>query len=340
MDRVEKIGKLEFSNEVTYFAWSPDGTKFAVSISPNEIYIVDSQVFSEIYKIQGRYVAFSYDGRIFETGGVQYDLTSGERITRLNVTLRAYPGYLEEVEFSPNGEYVLGVGSEFIHFFSMKSGLYSYIFTRVGAQPGHGSISPDGKIIAVNYRWEDYTEIWDAYQRKPMRILKMEGISAVGKPRFSSNGESVFLTGYGEWEDGQASFIQEWEYLTGKPMDVQILPEIGGSAKMTMDVSPVSTIAVFGTIEGSVYLLPLHDCEGIKIGSNTEGTSVGVVAFHPDGKIIATVGNRDDTTIELWGIPSREKKPTVESDIPQKMDCPKIPMIVEQPTPKFEVLVR
>ena len=344
MNLVEKVGELEFSDSVTNFSWSPDGTKFAINFLPNALFIVDSHTFSTIYQFQGFFSAFSYDGRLLETGGVQYDLTSGEKIPRENVTIRSSQGYLEEVEFSHNGEYVIGVGSEYIHFFSMKPELHSYIFTREYAQPIHGSVSPDGKYIAVIFRYEDYTEIWDAYQRKPIRILKMEGVSGGSKPKFSSDGESLLFLGYGEWEEDQVVFIQKWDYRTGEPLDVQLLHGNGWEIGTTMDISPQSNVAAFGTNEGEIFVIPLRDCNAVKIGINVEESVIRKVAFRPDGKLIATVGGRDDRSIELWGIPSAGENPTNEptqgKDNNQTIQCPKIPMIVEQPTPEFEVLVR
>lgn len=340
LDRVEKIGTLVFSDSVINYSWAPDGTKFGVSILQNIIFVTESQTFAKIYQLQGRFTAFSYDGLILEVGGAQYDLTTGERIPLEDITLRSSQGYLEEVEFSPNGEYVIGVGSEYIHFYSMKSGLNSYFFTRLGAQPIHGSISPDGRSIAVNYKLEDFTEIWDAYQRKPKRILKIKGISGVSKPRFSTDGKSLFFFGNGEWDGNQAAFIQEWDYRTGQPLDTQILPGIGWEIGMTMDISPVSSVAAFGTKEGVVFLLPLHDCNSMKIGNNIEASAIGTIAFRPDGKVIASVGSRDDRTIDLWGIPSvggnSTVEPTRENNGGQTIQCPKIPMIVEQPIPKYE----
>jgi WD40 repeat protein len=344
LDRVEKIGTLEFSNTVLAFSWSPDGTKFAASVLQNIIFITESQSFAEIYQLQGRFTAFSYNGMILETGGAQYNLSTGERIPVDDITIKISQGYLEEVEFSPNDEYVIGVGSENIHFYSMKPEINSYYFTRLGAQPIHGSISPDGKLIAVNYKFEEYTEIWDAYQRKPQKRLKIKGISGVSKPRFSSDGKSLFFFGSGEWEGNQAEFIQEWDYRKGQPLDAQILPGIGWEIGMTMDISPVSNVAAFGTKEGQIFIIPLRDCNGINIGNNIEESAIGTIAFRPDGKLIATVGARDDRTIELWGIPSLEKystiEPTQKNKNGQTMQCPKIPLIIDQPVPKYEWMAR
>jgi WD40 repeat protein len=337
MDRVEKIGEIEFTDTVFNFSWSPDGTKFAVSLLDNKLYILEANNLNQIYILQGGFPAFSYDGRILEVGGVQYDLTTGERIPREDVTIRSSGGNFSDVEFSPNGEYVIGAGREYIYIYPMKAGMDASIITRDGAEPVHASISPDSKFIAVNYRYEDFTELWDINELRPIRFLKLKGISGFNKPRFSLDGKSVFFLGYGDWKGEGTKFLQEWDYHTGKPLDVQIIPGVGKIGIMDMDISMVSDVVAMGINDGRIILLPIHDCRTGEVEMVNNLTPMNKIAFRPDGKIISTLRHIDNK-IELWGILAGRETPTVEpsteTTTTNPTSCPKIPMDIEQPIPK------
>jgi WD40 repeat protein len=166
--------------------------------------------------------------------------------------------------------------------------------------------------------------------------LKLKGIYGQGKPRFSKDGVSLFFTGIGLWDEQESSFLQEWDYRTGKPLDVQLLPEIVMDYVSPFDLSPTSSVVAFGTRGGNIFIMPLRNCGAIQINTiNQSRDPVDMVAFRPDGKVIATTGI-SNKKIDLWGIPSSNvNEPTVKiTETPTA--CPNIPMIVEYPTPKTD----
>ena len=220
MERVERIGRLEFKGELLRFAWSPDGSKLGVSvyyrntepdISARKSFILNANTFEEmVFNIEGYgYIAFSYDGRLLETGGNQYDLETGEEISHGVGTITFFPGKIMDIEFTPNGEYIAAAGTEFVDLYPMGGGFHHHAFTREGAEPMHASVSPDSRIIAVDYSHEGFVELWDPYSVKPIRMLKLKGMGSGGKPRFYRDTNSLFLIGWSSSGEEHTRFIQE-----------------------------------------------------------------------------------------------------------------------------------
>jgi len=333
LDRVVKVGELQFTDAIHKFAWSPDGSRFGAS-SNGHVFIMESLTFTQQMKALGSFVVFSYDGKIIETSDYQYDLETGKQLETGGRFLTQYPGGVRDIEFSPNGEYLASSGTQYVQIYPMNEGIPNGYFGRYGWSTYHVSVSPDSKLIAVNSAEESFTELWDPYHQKPIRILKLKGITGQGKPRFSKDGVSLFFTGIGLWNGQESIYLQEWDYRTGKPLDVQLLPEIVMDYVSPIDLSPKSAVVAFGTREGKIFIMPLRDCKAVLIGGiEPSRTPVYMVAFRPDGKLFATTGFTGNI-IELWGIPSSSdsKKATIEiSSTPTA--CPKIPMEVEHPIP-------
>jgi WD40 repeat protein len=331
MDRVEKVGEIQFYDIVYKFAWSPDGSRFGAS-SNGKVFVMDSHTFTLQMKAQGSFVVFSYDGKILETEQYRYYLETGELVE--TGYLNQYRGGVLDIEFSPNGEYIASAGTQYIQIYSIEEGITLAAFGRYVWETWHISVSPDSKLVAVNSFEETFTELWDPFQQKPIRILKLKGITGQGKPRFSKDGTSLFITGDGTSQGQEASYLQEWDYHTGEPLNVQLLPEIAMYQDSPIDISPLTSVAAFGTREGRIFIMPLRDCRTIQIGKIDQSKSpIRIVAFRPDGKLIATTGFSDNI-IELYGIPSSgANTPTVEISATPTA-CPEIPMEVEHPTPQ------
>jgi WD40 repeat protein len=333
IDRVVKVGELDFVDIVYKFAWSPDGSRFGAS-SKGKVYVMDSQTFSHQTKAEGSFVVFSYDGKILETEQYRYYLETGEQLQ--TGYLNQYPGGVLDYEFSPDGEYIASAGTQYIQIYSIEEGMTLAAFGRYVWTTWHISVSPDSKLVAVNSYEETFTELWDPFQQKPISILKLKGITGQGKPRFTKDGTSLFIAGDGTFQGKEASYLQEWDYHTGQPLSLHLLPEIVMYQDSPIDISPLSSVMANGTRKGKIFLLSLQNCKAIKIGEIIQSKSpVDIVAFRPDGKLIAITGFSDNV-IELYGIPSSTSNtPTVEiAETPTA--CPEIPMEVEHPTPQYD----
>jgi len=216
MDRVEKIGELEFSDNVYRFAWSPDGSRFGVSLL-GPLFVFDPLTLNIQWSLSGYMVAFSYDGLILENGGSQFDMVTGKQLGDVdNGSFIRYPGSIVDIEFSPDGKFIAAAGTEFAQIYPIKTGIEDGIFGRYVASAMHASVSPDSKTVAINYINEVFTELWDPFLRQPVKRLKLNDMNAQGKPRFSKDGKSLFFTGNGTWDGQEVTYFQEWNYQTGK----------------------------------------------------------------------------------------------------------------------------
>jgi WD40 repeat protein len=340
MDRVEKIGELEFPGGISRLAWSPDGSWFGV-IAHGSFVILDASTFVYKWSAIGKLVAFSYDGLFLDTGIYRYDLLTGEQIGgEESIPLEMYPNSVLDAEFSPDGKFIAAGGTLIAQIYPMESGIEGGEFGRYPASSIHASISPDSRIVAINYDIENFTELWDPYLRQPVRRLKLKNITGQGKPRFSNDGSSLFFTGKGTIGDIEATYLQEWDYRTGKPIDVQIMPGPIPEMVSPMDISQVSRMVAIGTEQGKIYLLPMRDCRAVQIKiSNNIDNPMNLIAFRPDGKVLATAGEKDNT-IELWGIPtsgaSVETTATAGNSTVTPVVCPKIPMTVDNTIPVYD----
>jgi WD40 repeat protein len=333
MDRVEKIGQLVFNSGIVMFTWSPNGSYLGVSLIIGD-YVMDAMTLEEKFFLDGgAHLAFSYDGQILETGGRQYDMTTGKKSSGDYGTIRFSPGQLREVEFSPNGDYVVAAGSSYAFIYPMTSAVKMTEFGRTGAEALHASVSPDSKIIAMDYEYENFVELWDPYSRKPIRRLKIKDMASGGNLIFYKKENHLYTIGWGKWNGEFASFLQEWDYITGTIVDIQILPERLMGDGMNVDVSTISKVVGIGTIDGKLYLLPPRSCTAYSL-NRTGSETIETLAFRPDGKLLATVG-RDKNIIDLWGIPGKEETPTIElpagTPTTEPAACPVIPKIVEYP---------
>jgi len=335
MDRVERIGQLKFMNKVAPLDWSPKGSKLAVG-SSSELFVMDSISFTQIYQfdsINPYRIVFSSDGKILQIGLPYIDMTTGNIINKDRMDV-PYPG--TDIDFSPDGEYKINMGTDYGIISYLIKDLYDVSFGRQYADAMHVSISKDSKLFAVNYRFLNYTELWDPNTVRPIRKLELQGITAQGKPRFSKNGSSIFFAGNGTWENQKASFLQEWDYATGKPLDVQILPDTIMYYDFSMDLSPLSDTIIFGGFNGGIYIIKTHDCHAIKIGQSSYLSAILQTSFRPDGKMFATIERDNHGEIDLWGIPDSGEAnnistPTVTGT---QSSCPKIPVIPESLTPE------
>jgi WD40 repeat protein len=147
LERIELPGKLVFQGGADPFAWSPDGTLLAVFDFELGNFVLDAATFEENHRLGGySHLAFSYDGKILETGGKQFNLETGEPMGP-SMTFHPYPGVITDIEFSPDGKFVVGAGTDRIDILRLPDHRVSD-FSR-DALPRNASVSRDSLTVAV-----------------------------------------------------------------------------------------------------------------------------------------------------------------------------------------------
>jgi WD40 repeat protein len=194
-------------------------------------------------------------------------------------------------------------------------------------------------LVAINYSIDNFTELWDPYTRTPKSILLMKGTDSQGKPRFQMGGDRLFITGSGTYEGNEATYFQEWDYVTGRLLHASVIPGRSKDNGLAMDISRQSNVAAVGTWDGNIFLVEIQGCDVFQAGEiSASEAPVYIVSFRPDGKTFATLGV-GDKTIELWGIPAMQEGATVGPTLDTsrtKTACPNIPLIEEHPAPKYD----
>jgi hypothetical protein len=343
MSRVERIGQLRFQESGLHAVWAADGSTMGILVE-NGVFIIDPTSLKELrfitekYRGEGFPIAFSPDGQTLVSGGNRFDVATGKEFT-VNGGLHPYPGSAwMDADFSADGKYYILCSDAFCLKVVMQEGVPLISFGRPYVLMDHVSISKDDKVLALNYDFLDYTEIWNASTVKPIFSLQLKGMKGQGKPRFTDNGKSLFLTAKGTWNNADASFLQEWDYTTGRILYVQLLPMVGEDAvESSMDISPISGIIAFGALDGGIYLLKPRDCHAVRIGTSKNSSFNHETVFRPDGKLFATIEDDNGGIVDFWGIPavaSADSTITPMVTIPEMINpCPKIPIIQESSVP-------
>jgi WD40 repeat protein len=201
--------------------------------------------------------------------------------------------------------------------------------------PNDGALSRDGKTLATA-SWEEIT-LWDVATGRPLRHLRDAMVPADVSPNqtflaFSPDGTRlVSLSGWdpppGFYKgDKQHIAVQVWEVASGKR--VQMFDMMGGTAvEHTLPAR-----SVWFTPNGKELGIALHSglvrfvdpTSGLElrryyVGKGLREECPGV-APSPDGKLLAVVDSREETTLrlldsanaaEVWHISAKEKLETV-----------------------------
>ncbi|MFN8386271.1 MAG: BMP family ABC transporter substrate-binding protein [Anaerolineales bacterium] len=200
------------------------------------------------------------------------------------------PGYPWNVEYSPDGNYLLaGVGSAKLFNAETRELLFEV--------PGYFSVfSPDSKMIAAGY--DDGIHFWDVPTGKelvPQGRIQYEGITF----EFSPDGKRILTSSFDGipviWDANTGQKLVEFVGHTASARFVYFSPD--GTRVISFGDDGTTRVWHAGTGE---QLLELH-------GQGVDGTG----AFTPDSKLIATTGGTSYTDIIIWDTETGEKRSTI-----------------------------
>ncbi len=218
--------------------------------------------------------AFSADGRL---------LATGDQFSRVVVRDPANGRPLHTLE---------GVPAEFYGPPSPRFAMVSPEFKRTVAAL---AFSPDGAILAVGYglssgvigEYRQVIKLWDPRDGRPIASLAVH--NSVSSLRFSSDGKTLRSTGH----DGAVRSwkVGSWE-ASGRLE--------AGAAITSAATSPDGTMMASGLFDGTVVSWEVANGREVARSGGHSGL-VNRVAFSPDGRTLASLGQQD-RSLKFWDV--------------------------------------
>ncbi len=291
-------------NEGTEFfsvAYGPKGDTFAIGAADGTVCLWDTATGTLKHTLIGnitsdRSFSFSPDGKTIATRSFSntiwlWDPTTGKHEHTLEEGVDMMGG--ENIAYSPNGSLIAIPAWDGLQMWDTETdkpinklensfGVDNFLF------------SPDGKTIAFVGMLEN--NVWTVWLSDPTtgdEKIKLEHTDEVKEIEFSPDGKSIATVSTDNtvlvWDTTTGTYKYMLEH-TDSVVGVSYNPD---RHNMLTTVHRDRTVWVWNTVR-------LKGKPTFKLSKHTKGISG--VAFSPDGKTLATVG--EDRFLHLWGIPT------------------------------------
>lgn len=277
-------------------AWSVDGKLLTSRVGTQGVAVWDVKTGARpslltSHRADLNYVAFSPDAKFLagataspDNAVLLWELATGKEIRKLE----GHDGPVHVVAYAPDGKMLASGGEDgTIRLWQAESGKE---LARLQVNPGRLELPvtviaflPDGKMLGSGAPFRAF--FWDLDKRKIART--MTGLVGVGSLEFSADGKRLAVKGSGE--------ARVYDVATNKAM-FKLSIEAGASVTMSRDGKRLATASLQRGVQ-------IWDTDTAKEVLTLHGR--GPLAFSPDGKRLAGVGNEDPVrgdSILIWDL--------------------------------------
>jgi WD40 repeat protein len=296
--------------------FSPDGTKLATTsgwraspdlgqrdniVEPGELVVWDVAQRREVLIVrQGatiRTAAFSPNGKLMALGDFDGKVRLIETATgKTKWTVEAHKHLVNSVAFADDDTVISGAFDGEIHFRKVETAKLTQLLDTEGDRVVTIALPDDRKTLAA-VTWFRRAFVWDVKSGEKRHAIDAH-LAIVEGLAFAPDGKSFLTTGW----DGA---VKLWETETG----VQLATLEGHQGQVPNAAwSPDGKTIATSDIRGKVIL---WDAQGAKLAEIAAHSGRCGLAFSPDSKLLATVGQQEKTT-KLWNVKTQALEANLE----------------------------
>jgi WD40 repeat protein len=288
---VREKNRLEgFTAGIKGIRFSPNGRTVATADTDNmvRLWSLEGKLLHTLTGHQDvvNSVNFSPDGKLIVSASNDRTAKIWNREGKLLQTLSGHQGLLLSASFSPDGRTVItGSTDKTIKFWNLEGELLKTIPIDTTGSTGPNSVSPDGKMIAVDTVSESgYSVLLLSFTGKKLQQLKHKNF--IWSVTFSPDSKTIITT-------DADRMVNLWS------VDGKILHTFPRDTAGVTDVSFSPDGQTFVTVDQR-QMVHLWSVRGKKLKAWNYYEHVERVSFSPDGSLIATAGS----SIRLWNVQS------------------------------------
>jgi WD40 repeat protein len=281
----------------TWIAFSPDGARFAISLTDGKVRVYQTATYQELLTLEGHpswtaCVAFSPDDEFLATASLDHTIKLWNLATgQCCKTFEGHTSWAVSVVFSPDGETLISCGND------RTVKLWNIATQQCVTLVGHTdfvvgvAVSPNGETIA-SCSYDQTVKLWQAATGQMIHTL--HGHTAyVRAIAFSPDGQTLAS---GSWD----RTIRLWNMATKTCFSI-----LQGHTDSVASIafSPNQQILVTVGFDCTVRLWQIETGRCLNVLQKHSGW-VWSVAFHPDSHSFASCS--PDRTVIFWNTETQE----------------------------------